>query len=72
VCSSDLVDHCQRLFQDEFKIHELEHQAKGLEDMYKYVDKCGSKSLMSFLLIEEANELRTQAKTTKDHNNENS
>ena len=47
-------------------IRDLEQQAKSLEDLHKLVDKCGAKSLMSFLLIEEADELRTQAKALKE------
>ena len=47
-------------------IRDLEQQARGLEDLHKSVEKCGAKSLMSFLLIEEADELRTQAKALKE------
>ena len=51
--------------QEEVEIIKLEQQAKSLEDLHKLVEKCGAKSLMSFLLIEEADELRAQAKALK-------
>ena len=47
-------------------IHDLEQQAKGLEDLHKLVEKCGDNGSMSFLLIEEADELRAQAKALKE------
>ena len=52
--------------EKERDIRDLEQQAKGLEDLHKLVEKCGAKSLMSFLLIEEADELRAQAKALKE------
>tara|TARA_R110000796_G_scaffold78503_1_gene175008 strand:- start:477 stop:854 length:378 start_codon:yes stop_codon:yes gene_type:complete len=51
-------------------IRDLEQQAKGLEDLHKSVEKCGAKSLMSFLLIEEADELINQAKALKEQVND--
>ena len=51
---------------DDLNRIKLEQQAKGLEDLHKLVEKCGAKSLMSFLLIEEADELRAQAKALKE------
>ena len=52
--------------EKERDIRDLEQQAKSLEDLHKSVEECGAKSLMSFLLIEEADELRTQAKALKE------
>ena len=63
-----LLEDIRRIveLEKERDIRDLEQQAKGLEDLHKLVEKCGAKSLMSFLLIEEADELRAQAKTLKD------
>jgi hypothetical protein len=60
------LSHSEIMGERQQSIRDLEQQAKGLEDLHKSVDKFGAKSLMSFLLIEEADELRARSKELKE------
>jgi len=46
--------------------HNLEQRAKGLDNLHKEIEGGGSSSLMTFILKEEAYELRNQAKALKE------
>ena len=52
--------------EDEQVIRDLEQQAKGLDNLHKEIENGGSSSLMTFILKEEADELRSQAKALKE------
>ena len=49
-----------------FEAHKLEQQAKGLDNLHKEIEDGGSSSLMTFILKEEADSLRHQAKALKE------